>query len=96
MAVELTELELEEEEELHPHKQTKKGPPGKAAKKGAAKSTAAKKGAKHDAVVKPKVQHLWHSHAHCRVEKSFQLLYKGIINLTGDCAGICACGSGWL
>ncbi|CAL8466399.1 g5935 [Coccomyxa elongata] len=54
VAVELTELELDEEEALHPHKQTKKGPPGKAAKKGAAKSTAAKKGAKHDAVVKPK------------------------------------------
>ncbi len=50
MAVELTELELEEEEALHPHKQ--KGPPSKAAKSkksaansGAAKSGAAKSGA---------------------------------------------------
>ena len=65
MAVELTELELEEEEALHPHKQ--KGPPSKAAKskRVAAKSGAAKtgvtktgvtkSGAKHEAVVKPKV-----------------------------------------
>lgn len=52
VAVELTELELEEEEALHPPK--KKGAPAKAAKKAPAKSAA--KSAAAQAVVKPKVR----------------------------------------